>query len=407
VGVLRYREFRLLFAGQFVSLLGDGLFIVALSFAVLEETNSESGLGIVLAAGSLPLVAFLLVGGVWADRLPRRRVMLAADLVRMAIQAVLAGLVIAGDATLGAFIALYALYGVAMAFFSPASTGLVPETLPDSELPRANGLLGMTRSLTAVGGGVIGGLLVAGVGPGSAIALDSISFAVSALTLAFMRVGEVGAATREPFLHELAVGWHEVRARRWVWMTILNVSLFLMLVVAPFDVVGPIVSLHSLGGPVAWGVISASYAAGMALGGLSSMMFRFRRPVLYACCVFLITSLAPLLLARAAPVPLICLAYALDGTAVGLFVATWDTALQREIPPRVLSRVSAWDWMGSVAGMPLGFALTGPALALLGEDGTLYAMTGCAFVLAVWMLATPDIRSIGAVREPAVVGSEA
>jgi len=294
-----------------------------------------------------------------------------------------------------------------MAFFSPASTGLVPETLPDSELPKANGLLGMTRSLTAVAGGVIGGVLVAALGAGSAIALDSISFAMSALTLSFMHVGEVGAATREPFLHELAVGWREVRARRWVWMTILNVSLFLMLVVAPFDVVGPIVSLHSLGGAVAWGLISASFAAGMALGGLFSIVFRFRRPVLYACWVFLVTSLAPLLLARAAPVPIICLAYALDGTAVGLFVATWDTALQREIPPRVLSRVSAWDWMGSVAGMPLGFALTGPALALLGEDGTLYAMAGCALVLAVWMLATPDIRNIGAVRKPSVVPSEA
>jgi MFS family permease len=407
VGVLRYREFRLLFAGQFVSLLGDGLFVVALSFAVLEETHSDTGLGVVLAAGALPLVAFLLVGGVWADRLPRRGVMLAADLVRMVIQAVLATLVLAGHATLGAFIALYALYGVAMAFFSPASTGLVPETLPSSELPSANGLLGMTRSLTAVAGGVIGGVLVAAVGAGSAIALDSVSFAVSAITLSFMHVGKVGAATREPFLHGLAVGWREVRARRWVWMTILNVSLFLMLVVAPFDVVGPIVSLRSLGGPVAWGLISASFAGGMALGGLLSMVVRFRRPVLYACWVFLVTSLAPLLLARAAPVLVICLAYALDGTAVGLFVATWDTALQREIPPRVLSRVSAWDWMGSVAGMPLGFALTGPALALLGEDGTLYAMAGCGLVLAVWMLSTPDIRNIGAAREPSAVPSEA
>ena len=129
VGVLRYREFRLLFAGQLVSLFGDGLFAVALSFAVLEETHSRSGLGIVLAAGSLPLVAFVLVGGVWADRLSRRRVMLGADGARMVIQAVLAALVLSGNASLGSFIVLYGLYGLAMAFFSPASTGLIPETL--------------------------------------------------------------------------------------------------------------------------------------------------------------------------------------------------------------------------------------------------------------------------------------
>lgn len=400
MGVLRYREFRLLFTGQFVSLFGDGLFVVALSFAVLEETGSKTGLGIVLAAGSLPLVAFLLVGGVWADRLSRRRVMLAADGARMVIQGVLAALVVTDRAPLGAFIALYALYGVAMAFFSPASTGLVPETLPSAELPRANGLLGMTRSLTAVAGGAVGGVLVDTIGAGSAIAVDSGSFAVSALALSLMRVGAVSEAKRERFLHELAVGWREVRARRWVWMTILNVSLFLMLYVAPFDVIGPIVSRRSLGGATAWGLISASYAAGMAVGGLGSMFIRLRRPVFSVSWIFLVTSLSPLLLAHTAPVPLICAAYALDGVAVGVFVAVWDTALQREIPAQVLSRVSAWDWMGSVAGMPLGYALTGPALAVVGERYTLYGMAASALVLSVWMLAAPDIRGIGVVPGP-------
>jgi len=407
VGALHYREFRLLFAGQVVSLFGDGLFAVALSFAVLEETHSKSGLGVVLASGSLPLVAFLLVGGVWADRLSRRLVMLVADGVRMLIQGILAALVLTGHAPLGAFIVLYGLYGVAMAFFSPASTGLIPATLPDHELPRANGLLGMMRSLTAVAGGAVGGVLVDAIGPGSAIAVDGGSFAVSACALSLMRVGAASGGTREPFLHELAVGWREVKARRWVWMTILNVSLFLMLCVAPFDVIGPIVSQHSLGGATAWGLISASYAAGMAVGGLASMLIRFRRPVLYASWIFLITSLAPLLLAHAAPVALICAAYALDGLAVGVFVAVWDTALQREIPKQVLSRVSAWDWMGSIAGMPLGFALTGPALALIGERRTLYAMAASALVLAVWMLVAPDIRNIGAIDDATAVPSEA
>ncbi len=402
-----YREFRLLFAGQFVSLFGDGLFVVALAFAVLDETGSKTGLSIVLAAGSLPLVAFLLVGGVWADRLSRRRVMLVADGARMVIQAVLAGLVLTGHAPLAAFVALYALYGVAMAFFSPASTGLVPQTLPPHELPGANGLLGMTRSLTAVAGGALGGVLVDTIGAGSAIAVDGTTFAFSALALSLMRVGSAAEGKRERFLHELAVGWREVRARRWVWMTILNVSLFLMLYQAPFDVIGPIVSRDELGGATAWGAISASFAGGMAAGGLTSIYVRFRRPVFYASFVFLVTSLAPLLLAFAAPVAAICATYAVEGIAVGVFIAVWDTALQREIPPQVLSRVSAWDWMGSVAGMPLGFALTGPALTLIGQDRTLYAMAGCAFVLAVWMLAEPAIRNIGAASATAPIPVEA
>ena len=124
MGVLRFREFRLLFTGQLVSLLGDGIFTVALSFAVLDETGSEAGLGIVLAAGALPLVALVLVGGVWADRLSRRRVMLVADAARMAIQGLLAALVVLSQVPLWSFVVLYGLYGVAMAFFSPASTGL-------------------------------------------------------------------------------------------------------------------------------------------------------------------------------------------------------------------------------------------------------------------------------------------
>jgi MFS family permease len=407
VGVLRYREFRLLFTGQLVSLFGDGLFAVALSFAVLDETHSRSGLGIVLAAGSLPLVAFVLVGGVWADRLSRRRVMLGADGARMVIQAVLATLVLSGNASLASFIVLYGLYGLAMAFFSPASTGLIPETLPAGELQQANGLMGMTRSVTAVAGGAVGGVLVDAIGAGSAIAVDAATFAASALALALMRVGPATAATRQRFAHELAVGWREVRSRRWVWMAILNASLFLMLYVAPFEVIGPIVSRESLGGPIAWGLISASFAAGMAAGGLGMMLVRLPRPMVVASAMLLVTSVSPVLLAHAAPVALICAAYLLEGAAVGVWITTWETALQRQIPARVLSRVSAWDWMGSLAGMPLGFALTGPLLALVGERDVLYGMAAVALVLTIWMLAVADLRNIGSADGYAVIPTEA
>lgn len=397
VGPLRFRDFRLLFVGQFVSLFGDGLFAVALSFAVLDATGSRADLGYVLAAGALPLVGFLLIGGVWADRLSRRKLMLASDGLRMAIQCALAVLIGTGHATLPAFIALYAVYGMAMAFFSPASTGLIPELLPADALRRANGLLRITRSVTAVGGAAVGGVLVDSIGPGTAIAADSVTFAVSAVALALMRTGGTPASTRNPFLHELAVGWQEVRSRRWVWMTILNFSFFLMLYVAPFQVVGPIVARESLGGATAWGLISASFAVGMALGGAVVIGARLRRPMLFASFLFGLSAFSPLLLAFTAPLPSICGAYALEGVGVGILGTTWDTVLQREIPADVLSRVSAWDWMGSLAGMPLGLALTGPAIALVGERHVLFGMTACAVALTAWMLLAPDIRRIGAV----------
>jgi len=395
VGILGYREFRLLYSGQLVSLLGDGIFTIALSFAVLDETGSEAGLGIVLASGALPLVGFVLVGGVWADRLSRRRVMLVADGARMAIQGLLAALVLFGQVPIWAFVVFYALYGIAMAFFSPASTGLLPETIPASELQRANGLVGMTRSVTAIAGAAVGGVLVATIGAGSAIAVDSVSFAVSAVCLGLMRQRRSTAVEREPFRQELVEGWREVRSRRWVWMTILNVSLAMMLYVAPLDVVGPIVANDSLGGATAWGLISASFALGMAAGGLMLMRVTLERPMLVAALLFLFTSLSPVLMAIPAPVALICAAYLADGFGVGIYLTTWETALQREIPERVLSRVSAWDWMGALAGMPLGYALTGPVIALVGQDATLAAMAASGIMFAVWMLVFPDIRRIG------------
>jgi hypothetical protein len=169
-----------------------------------------------------------------------------------------------------------------------------------------------------------------------------------------------------------------------------------MLYVAPFEVIGPIVSRESLGGPVAWGLISASFAAGMAAGGLGMMLIVLRRPMLVAPGILLFTSTtAPLLLAHAAPVALICGAYVVEGVAVGIWTTAWETALQREIPAQVLSRVSAWDWMGSLAGMPLGFALTGPLLALVGERDVLYGMAAVGLVLTVWLLVSADLRDIG------------
>ncbi len=212
-----------------------------------------------------------------------------------------------------------------------------------------------------------------------------------------MHTNSVSSDARAAFLHELAIGWREVRSRPWVWMTILNISLFLMLYVAPFDVIGPIVARESLGGATAWGLISASFAVGMALGGAVVIVVRLKRPVLVAAILFTITSFSPLLLAFTAPLGLICSSYAVEGIGVGIFVTTWDTVMQREIPEEVLSRVSAWDWMGSLAGMPLGFALTGPLIAVAGERHVLYGMTACALALSIWMLLAPDIRRIGAV----------
>jgi MFS family permease len=389
------RDFRLLFTGQAVSLVGDGLYQVALAFAVYDLSDSPLALGIVFAAGAAALVAFSLAGGVWADRLERRWVMLVADAARIAIQIVLAALIVTGNAHLWHLIVLQALYGTAQAFFGPASTGVLPQILEPELLQPANGLLGATRSGTVVIGMAGGGVLVDWVGPGWAIGLDAVSFAISALCLFLMHSRPAAAGERTSFMHELVEGFRELRRHRWLWLTLLNASLFLMLYVAPIDVIGPLVARDDLGGATAWGIIIGAFSIGMMFGGIGAATLNLRRPIVVASILFLITGVTPLLFAIAAPVPVIAGSMAIEGLAAGLFIAVWEAEMQKKIPNDKLSRVAAWDWMGSMAGMPIGFVLGGVLAATVGVDATLVAMACCAGLLAVWMLVARDIRTIG------------
>ncbi|MFN8224411.1 MAG: MFS transporter [Gaiellales bacterium] len=391
------RDFSLLFTGQAVSVLGDGLFTIALSFAVLEITGS-AGLGLVLAVGSLPMVGLVLVGGVWADRVGRRRLMIAADAGRAAVQLVLAVLVISGSAQLWELLVLQLLYGVGQAFFGPASMGIIPQVLDDDTMLRsANGVLGANRSIMFMLGAAVGGLLVAELGTGTTIALDATSFAVSALCLSLMRMHRAATpAAAASFLHDLREGFREVRRHRWLWMTLINAFGFLMLYVAPINVLGPLIAKADLGGSRAWGFIEAAFGLGMAAGGIFAATVRLRAPVPVAGVLFLASSVTPLLLAVAVPVPITAAAFACEGLGAGIFVAVWEAELQRQIPAEMLSRVSAWDWMGSLAGMPLGFVAGGFAAHAVGIDPTLYGIAVCASSLGIWLLLSPTMRSIGA-----------
>lgn len=401
------RDFSLLFGGQAVSVFGDGLFQIALSFAVLEFTGVAE-LGLVLAVGILPMAGLILVGGVWADRLERRRIMIAADLGRVAVQLVLAALVLTGEVELWHLLALQLLYGTGQAFFGPAATGIIPQIVEESMLRSANGVLGANRSTMYVLGAATGGLLVHAVGSGQAIAIDALTFGISALCLWSMRARPAPPPRedRESFGHELREGFREVRRHRWLWMTLINTFLFLMLYVAPIHVLGPLIAKEDLGGALSWGFIDAAFGLGMAVGGIVAATVHFRRPVFVAAVLFLATCISPLLLAAAAPVPVIALSFSVEGLAAGLFIAVWEGELQRQIPAEKLSRVSAWDWMGSLAGMPLGFIAGGLVADAIGTDRTLGIVAACAFGLALWMVLSPTLRSIG-MRQPEPLPAEA
>jgi len=393
-GALRGRAFRQLFLGQAISALGDRLVPVALAFAVLELTGEVTDLGIVFTAQSVPLVVFVLIGGVWGDRLPRQRVMLASDGVRAVAQGLSAVLLISGHAQIWEIAGLQAVYGTAEAFFEPAAMSVVPQTVDPGNLQNANALLGLSGNLAGVLGPALAGVLVATVGAGWGLAVDAATFVASAAFLSLMRVTPVVVRARTTTLTELRAGWRAFRSREWLWVTVLYFTIFSAFVFSPVQVLGPEVARISLGGPGAWAAISTALGLGALLGGLPGMRWRPRHPLRAAFLVFMVGGPTFYsLLAAHAPLPLILTAALIEGSSITLFNVFWITAIQREISPEEQSRVSSWDYLGSLALQPVGLAISGPVAAAIGLSVTLYGAAGLFALLLIGALAVPTVRN--------------
>ncbi len=393
-GALAHTSFRLLFAGQSVSALGDRLVPVALAFAVLDLTGSVSDLGIVLAAQTVSVVGFALIGGVWADRLARQLVMLISDAVRAAAQGASAALLLTGTAHVWQLAVLQAAYGGAEAFFGPASVAVVPQTVDAASLQSANALIGLSGNVAAVAGPALAGVAVATIGPGWGLALDGATFVVSGACLAALRIAPVSAPARRNVLAELRSGWQAFRSRTWLWVTVLYFTLFLGIVYSPLMVLGPQVAKVALGGPGAWAAIATSLGIGSLAGGMLGMRLRPRYPLRIAFFAFLIAGpVLYVLLAAHAPLPLIIAAALVDGVSGALFNVLWYTAIQRDVPAGEISRVSSWDYLGSFALIPVGQAAAGPVALAIGLSTTLYGAAAVFVVLLLGVLSVPAVRN--------------
>ncbi len=392
LGLLRLRNFRRVFLAQSVSVFGDGITPVALTFAVLELTGSGTDLGLVLAAQVLPLAGLALVGGVWADRLRREKVMIASDLVRAAVQATAAALLLSGTARIWQLAILAALHGAAEAFFRPAAGALLPQLVPARDLQQANALMGMSDNFGWFVGPAVAGTLVALIGAGGAIAVDAATFVISAAFLTSLRVPAlVRSRPSQRFALELRDGWREVRSRTWLWVMLLRVCLVLCIVIAPFQVLGPLGLTEQGYTPLAWGWIMAAFSLGMILGAAVALRYRPKRPMITVTFAGGTALLAPLALALGFGPWTLAAVQAGRGVAVGVLVAVWNTALQTEVEEEALGRVVAWDWMASLALWPVGLALAGPLAEWLGVTTTAWISVGLGSVAAFWVLAVGDV----------------
>jgi MFS family permease len=389
---LRDRPFRLLFTGQAISLLGDGMAPVALAFAVLDATGSASDLGWVLAARSGAMVALLLVGGVIADRVSRRLVMVVADLTRVAAQAATAALVLTGTAQLWELLVLQATFGAAMALFYPALTGLVPATVRPEALQQANALRAIATSGGQTVGPALGGLVVAAAGPGWALVADALGFAVDAYFL--VRLPAIAVArTAGGFGRQLIEGWQAFTSRTWVWTVVVSASLGNMLF-APVMILGPVVAKQHLGGAVGWGIILAFFGIGSVAGGLLASRLRPAHPLRLGVLTVSLWSLPPLALAAGWPLWPVVAAGLVGGVGLAIFNVLWETTLQRSVPREVLSRVSSYDWFGSLAFQPVGQAVAGPVSGALGSPLTLFLSGAGVVVTCLPALAVPSVRNL-------------
>jgi hypothetical protein len=399
IGALQEREFRLFFTGQLVSLLGDAVTPFALAWAVLDLTGSARDLGFVIAANTAPLVIFLLVGGVFADRLPRRGVMLTADVARMAIQAATAALLLSHTARIWELIVLQALAGTGTAFFNPASTGLTPMTVSAGRLQEANALRGMSMGLTQFAGPALAGILIVTAGPGYALAIDAASFGVSALYLARLHLPQHVSLPPQSFGRDLLDGWRDFTARSWVWLVVISASLGNMMSGA-WLVLAAVWIKNGHGGAGAWTAILVVSAVGGLAGGVTVLRLRPRRPLLVGSIAVLPNAAPMIVLALRLPWQVLIVTALVTGFGNMLFNTLWETTLQQHIPAASLSRVSAYDWFGSLLCEPLGVGLAAVVAAGIGMSQTLWIAAAVNLVAIAALLAAPSVRHLQRLDEP-------
>ncbi|MEU3827511.1 MFS transporter [Streptomyces sp. NPDC029080] len=398
--LLRDQRFVLLASARTISVLGNGFARVALAFAVLALPGSSPGkLSLVLACQSLPQLLFILAGGVIADRMSRSRLMVVADAVGALAYAGLAAMALSGHAPWALMCVLAVAAGLATALFTPAMDGVVPLVVPADRLQQANGLLRMSTNTCLFLGLALSGVIVAWIGAGWALALNAVSFVVSAVLTGRLRLPARPARTSSLWA-DLREGWREFASRQWLWVVVAQCTAVVAVFSATLGVLGPLEAQRHLGGARSWSVIVAAQALGAIAGAGLAVRVRAGRPVLVAVIATFPAALPMVFLSLSAPVWLIAASMFCAGVASDVFNVLWVSTLQREIPEQVLSRVSSYDALGSLAFAPLGLLAAGPVAQGVGS-GT--ALAGCATVVVLATLAavvSPQVRALPCTASP-------
>ncbi len=396
--VFAIRDFRLLLAERLIAPASFGFSLVGVSFAVLKATGSPADLSYVLAAQIAPSLIFALLGGVAADRFPPQRVILAANLMMAAGEGVFGVLALTGRPPLWAMLGLEAITGTGMALFYPASQALLPRLVPDEMLQDASAISRLGMNTGQMAGAAAAGLLVAVAGAGWALTLCGIGMIGTVPILLSIRGARdrlnVAVSDYEgpSLLSDLREGWSEFRSHTWLWVIVAQFSVVMMAWYGAFSVLGPVVAKAHLGGPAAWGAITAADSFGLMAGGVVSLRITPKRPMLFVVLTGAAIAISPVSLALVLPLPVVCVTSFGIGLLVEMMMVQWTVAMARNIPPAMLARVSSYDVLGTVMAMPIGALVAGPLAAAIGVPPAQYAAAGSIVIASVLALIPHDVR---------------
>ena len=397
--VLAIRDFRLLLVDRLLAPFSIGFSLVGVSFAVLRVTGSTADLSYVIAAQAAPMLVFSLLSGVFADRFKPQRVILAGNIAIVVGEGVFGLLMlVTGHPPLWAMIGLEAVNGIGAAVFYPASQALLPQLVPDTMLPQGSSISRLAMNMGQMTGSAAAGVLVAVAGPGWALALCALGMSGTVPLMLAVKGGRVprsAAADAQPgMLAELREGWAEFRKHTWLWATVIQYCLVMMAWNGAFFVLGPVVARAHLGGAAAWGAISAAEALGLIVGGVISLRYTPRRPMLLVVSTGGLFALSPLMLGLVAPLAVVCVTAFGLGAIGEVMMVQWTVAMATRIPSDKLARVSSYDAFGSLAAMPLGALVAGPLAAGIGVSATEFAAAAVIFTASAFTLIPRDIWTI-------------
>jgi MFS family permease len=390
-----HRGFTSLAISRFISNVGNGISPIALAYGVLSLEGSDGkDLSIVMAARFVPLIGFMLFGGVIADRFQRNRLVGGSDMIGSFLAAVSAISLIAGFSSVWLLATMGALFGILNAIWWPAMSGVLPEILPKEKLQSGNAIIGLTTNIGYIVGTLSGGILVATVGAGWGLLIDAISFFLAGLIVWFLPILGKAQDASPGILHDLIVGWREFISRSWVIAMVFAFSLINMAFESMLSVLGPLNFNDPVTGPKQWSYNLAALTTGMLIGGIWVLKVKFKKPLVVSMILIAISSIWDFSLALDFPVIVTLLAGVFSGISLEVFIVTWMTSLQSHVPEESYSRVSSYDTLGSYGIAPLGIVVAGPLAMHFGVNTILFVTGLTTLIAASLSLLVKSVRNL-------------